>query len=86
MNKPTTGEIRLALDLVEFFYPLYKTADRYSKAILVKEIFAFDIQIDKIERIAPFKQILFKRVISGVKTQANGQQQITTMRVRRKKP
>ena len=83
MNKPTTKDIRLALDLVEFFYPLYKDADKHSKAILAKDIFAFDIPVEQIERVAPFKQVLYKRVIAGIKTVANGKQQILIKRVRK---
>ena len=82
MYKPTKGEVRLAIEMVEFFYPLYKKADLHSKAILVKEIFAFDVTVEEIERVAPFKQYLHKRVISGIKTLANGKQ-IQIKRVRR---
>jgi len=82
-NIPTTKDLRLALDLVEFFYPLYKHADRKSKAILAKEIFHFDVSVERIERVAPFKQILYRKVIKGVKNVANGKKQIKTMRVKR---
>lgn len=80
--KPTKGDIRLALDLVEFFYPLYKKADLHTKAEFAKDIFSFDIPVEQIERVAPFKQVLYTRVISGVKTSANGKQ-IQIKRVRR---
>jgi hypothetical protein len=82
--KPSKGDIRLAIDMVEFYYPLYKKADLRTKAEFAKDIFAFDIPVEEIERIAPFKQFLFKKVISGVKTVANGKQQIQITRVRKK--
>lgn len=86
MNHPSKGEIRLALDLVEFFYPLYKKADLHTKAEFAKDIFHFDVPVERIEGIAPFKQILHKQVIKGVKNVANGKQQIITMRVRKRRP
>jgi hypothetical protein len=82
MKNPTKGEIRLALDLVEFFYPLYKKADLHTKAEFAKDIFKFDIPVALIEDIVPFKQVLYKKVISGIKTSANGKQ-IQVKRVRR---
>jgi hypothetical protein len=82
MNKPTKGEIRLGVDLVEFFYPLYKKADLRTKAEFAKDIFAFDVSVEEIVRVAPIKQYLHTRVISGIKTSANGKQ-IITKRVRR---
>jgi hypothetical protein len=81
--EPTTKDLRLALDLVEFFYPLYKGADKRSKAILAKEIFHFDVPVERIERVAPFKQILHRRVIKGVKNVANGKAQVQITRVKR---
>lgn len=80
MHKPNRGEIRLAIDMVEFFYPLYKKADLRTKAEFAKDIFAFDTPIEELVRVAPFKQFLSRSIISGVKTSANGQQ-ITTTRV-----
>ena len=80
--KPTKGEIRLGVDLVEFFYPLYKKADLRTKAEFAKDIFAFDVPVDEIVRVAPLKQYLHKKEISGIKTSANGKQ-IKVKRVRR---
>ena len=81
--KPTKGEVRLAIDMVEFFYPLYKKADLRTKAEFAKDIFSFDTPIEELVRVAPFKQFLSRSIISGVKTSANGQQ-ITTTRVWKK--
>lgn len=83
--EPTTGDIRLALDLVEFFYPLYKKADRRTKAEFAKDIFHFDIPVERVERVAPFKQILHRKVIKGVKNVANGKAQIQITRVKRRR-
>lgn len=82
-NKPTKGDIRLAIDMVEFFYPLYKKADLRTKAEFAKDIFSFDTPIEELVRVAPFKQFLSRSIISGVKTSANGKQ-IQTMRVRKR--
>jgi hypothetical protein len=81
-NKPSTGDIRLALELVDLFYPLYKKADLHTKAEFAKDIFAFDVPVERIESVAPFKQIVHKRVIAGIKTSANGKQ-ILVKRVKR---
>jgi hypothetical protein len=81
-KKLSKGDIRLGVDLVEFFYPLYKKADLRTKAEFAKDIFAFDIPVEEIVRVAPIKQYLYKRVIAGVKTSANGKQ-ILIKRVRK---
>ena len=83
MNNPTTKDIRLALDLVDILYPLYKKADKRTKANFTKDIFHFDVSVECIERVAPFKQILYRKVIKGVKNVANGSAQIKIMRVKR---
>ena len=83
MNNPTTKDIRLALDLVDILYPLYKKADIHTKAEFAKDIFHFDVSVERIESVAPFKQILHRKVIKGVKNVANGKAQIQTMRVKR---
>ena len=71
---PTKGDLRLAVDMVEFFYPMYKRADLRTKAEFAKDIFAFDVPVEEIVRVAPIKQYLHTRVISGIKTSANGKQ------------
>lgn len=82
-SNPTTKEIRLALDLLNHFYPLYKNADIETKADFVKDIFKFNIKKERITKVKPFKDILFKRVIHSVKEQ-NGKYIIKTIKVRRK--
>jgi hypothetical protein len=71
-------ELRLVLELIDLQYPV---KDNEIKADLIRDILGFDIQSDQIERVAPFKQILFSRVVGGVKTSANGQPQVKITRV-----
>lgn len=83
MNEITTQEIRLLLEVIEDFYPTRKK-DAAIKADLLKDILNFDIPVERIEGIAPFKQILYRKVIKGVKNVANGKAQIQIMRVKRR--
>lgn len=83
MKQVTNKDLRLALDLVEFFYPLYKNADKRSKAILVKDIFKIDTSIDDLEKVPDFKKILFKDVIDGINESANGKIKVKVTRVKR---
>jgi hypothetical protein len=74
-------EIRLVQELINLQYP---TKDIEIQADLIRDIFKFDIQADQLKRIAPFKQILFSRVVGGVKTSANGRIQVQIKRVKKK--
>jgi len=80
MNKK---EVRLLSELIDIKFPTRKT-DIEIKADLIRDLFAFDIQADQLKNIAPFKQILFSRVIGGVKTSANGRIQVQIKRVKKK--
>ena len=80
MNKK---EIRLLSELIDLKFPVRKS-DYEIKADLIRDLFAFDIQADQLKHIAPFKQILFSRVVGGVKTSANGRIQVQIKRVKKK--
>lgn len=77
------GDIRLALELIDFIYPLYKTADARSKAILVRDTFQLDITVEEIISIPSFKSLHSKKIISDVKMVANGKPQIITKKTHR---
>lgn len=81
--QPTTKEIRLALDLLRFFYPLYTKANIETKAEFIKDIFNYDCNIQRIINVKPFKKILFKKVISKVNKKSNGKYKVKTIKVRR---
>lgn len=80
--KPSNREIRLAQELIDMMYPLYKHADPKTKAEFVLDTFKYDTTIDHILKVKPFKKILFKKVFVGVKPTTNGKYEILTKRVR----
>jgi len=83
---PTSKEIRLALDIVSQCYPLYKRASMKTKAEFVKDVFKFDVSIERITRVKPFKQILFKKVITKVKPIPNSKRcQVIIKKIRKYK-
>ena len=81
-TEPTTKQIRLALDLLPHFYPLWKRAPSEERAQLIIDLFKFDAPIKRITSVKPFKRILFKTVLSEV-TEHNGKYIIKTKKVRR---
>jgi len=81
---PTTKQIRLALDLLPHFYPLWNKLPIEEKAEIIIDLFKFNIPIERITSVKPFKKILFKKVISDV-TEHNSKIIIKTTKVRRLK-
>jgi len=79
---PTTKTIRLSLDLLPHFYPLWKRAPLKEKAHLIIDLFKFNVPTERIINVKPFKRILFNTVISEV-TEHNGKFIIKTKKVRR---
>jgi hypothetical protein len=77
-KNPTSSDLRLALDLIDDMYPLYKSLDRMSKVDFLKDIFKMDVSQQRIHRLNPHKKLLFKGVIS-----LNDKKQIIIKRVRR---
>lgn len=80
--RPSKREIRLALELIDMMYPLYKNADPKTKAEFVLDTFKYDTTIDHILSVKPFKKILFKKVLVGTKPIGDGKYEILTKRVR----
>jgi hypothetical protein len=74
-------EIRLLSELIDIKFPVRKS-DVEIKADLIRDLFKFDVPVEQIKRVAPFKQIIHTRVIAGIKTSANGKQ-ILVKRVKR---
>ena len=83
-SNPTSKEIRLALDIITQCYPLYKRADMKTKAEFVKDIFNFNVPLERITRIKPFKQILFKKIITKIKPISNSNKYETIIKKVRK--
>lgn len=83
MKNLNTKEKRLLIEVVRQHIPL-RHCDNDILSAWIKDEMNFDIQTEEIDRIAPFKQFLFSRVVGGVKNVANGKQkQILVKRVRR---
>jgi len=53
--------------MMEQQYPLYKRATKRTKAEFVKDVFHYDIPIERIIRVKSFKEILFKKKIIKIK-------------------
>lgn len=74
-------EKRLVIELVKQQIPL-RHNDTDILVAWIKDEMNFDITEDEVKEIAPFKQILFRKQITGVKNVANGKQ-ILVKRVRK---
>ena len=61
---PTSKEIRLATDIVKEQYPLWRNAGREVLAEFVKDIFNYDVPVERIARVTPMKRVLFRRVVT----------------------
>ena len=84
INNPTTKEIRLALDTITQGYYLRKKASAKLKAELIKNTFNFNVSLERITRIKPFKQILFKTIITKVRPIPNSKRyEVLTKKIRK---
>lgn len=54
---PTNKELRLALDMVNQQYPLYRKSDIKTKVNFIKDIFKYDINEQRLKKLKPFKKI-----------------------------
>lgn len=79
---PNRRELRLALEIIDQHYPLYKKADAETKADFVRDVFKFDVPTEKVTNLKSFKKILFKTVIVSV-TEHNGKYIVKHKKVRR---
>lgn len=73
-------DIRLILELAKLQIPL-RHVDTDILAAWIKDEMNFDITEESIKGVKPFKQILFRKIITGVKNVANGGTKVKTMRV-----
>ena len=79
---PNRRELRLAIELVDQAYPLFKhTYCAEDKAQLIRDMFGWEVPTERIANIPPFKKILFKTVIISV-TEHNGKRIIKHKKVR----
>jgi hypothetical protein len=63
-KNPSNKELRLALDLIDFIYPLFKGCTTESKEDALRSIFKITVTPDKLKHLNLFKKIVFKRVIT----------------------
>jgi adenylate cyclase class IV len=63
-NNPSNKELRLALDLIDYIYPLFKGCEIESKEDALRSIFKITVTPDKLKHLNLFKKIVFKRVIT----------------------
>jgi hypothetical protein len=62
--KPNKSEIRLALDMINQTYPLWRKCQNEAKKGFLEDIFKFDISVEKLDNLKPFKKIVKKELIS----------------------
>jgi len=79
---PSNKEIRLAIDLAKQMNPLFKFHVQ-EHTDLIRRICRFDVSDEKILNVKPFKQILFKEIISDVVHLGDGKFKVKLKRVRR---
>jgi uncharacterized radical SAM superfamily Fe-S cluster-containing enzyme len=77
-KNPTSSDLRLALDLIDDMYPLYKSLRNEDRLGFLKDIFKMDVSYKRIHRLNSHKKLLFKGVISF-----NDKNQIIIKRVKR---
>ena len=80
---PSKKELRLALDLVDHSCPLFKnimTAEE--KAEVIKNLFGWEVPIQRITNLPSFKKILYKTIIVSV-TKHNNKYIIKHKKVRK---
>lgn len=70
-DSPNNKDLRLALDLIDEIYPLFKSLKPYNKREFLKDVMKMDVSTFRLKRLNCHKQILFKRVIIRIKSGAN---------------
>jgi hypothetical protein len=66
-KNPNNKELRLALDLIDDIYPLYKHIEIESKTDFLRDIFKMEVSKERLQRLNSHKDILFKYIITGAK-------------------
>lgn len=79
---PSNKEIRLAIDLAKQMNPLFEFHVQ-EHTDLIRRLCNYDVPDDKILNVKPFKQILYKELITSVKHIGNGIYKVKLTRVRR---
>ena len=79
---PSNKEIRLAIDLAKQMNPLFEFHVQEHIG-LIQRLCQYDVLEKKILNVKPFKQILYKEIIEGVRHIGNGQYKVKLKRVRR---
>jgi len=77
-KNPSNKDLRLALDLLDNMYPIYKNTDLKSKEDFLKDVFKFYIPKGKLKRLNSHKKILFKKVITSIRLHVSNNQVIIT--------
>ncbi len=72
LNKnPSNKQLRLALDLIDDMYPLYKKIPIGSKVDFLKDVFKIEVSKERLQRLNSHKDILFKYLITSIKLGPN---------------
>ena len=64
--EPNRGEIRLANEIVDQMYPLWRGCPSKAKKGFLEDIFKFNVSVEKLDNLKPFKKIVKKELISTV--------------------
>jgi hypothetical protein len=79
---PSNKEIRLAIDLAKQLNPLFEFHVQ-EHTDLIRRLCQYDVSDEKILNVKPFKQILYKEIIVGVKHIGDGKYKVKLKRVLR---
>ena len=79
---PSNKEIRLAIDLAKQMNPLFEFHVE-EHIDLIRGLCNYNVSKEKILNVKPFKQILYKEIITSVKHIGNGKYKVILTRVRR---
>lgn len=58
-------QLRLYLDLIDTWYPIYRNADNKTKADFIAEVFKCECSLCDLERLKSFKEITKKKVVTA---------------------
>jgi len=81
-SPPSNKEIRLAIDLAKQMNPLFEFHVQ-EHTDLIRRLCKYNVPQEKILNVKPFKQILYKELITSVKHIGNGIYKVKLTRVRR---
>lgn len=64
VDKPSNKQLRIALDLIDEIYPLFKGLSVENKCDALREVFKINTTPERLKSMTSIKKILFKRVIT----------------------